>query len=31
MDFRVRSLGQTASGNVQVAEDHVHLEVITLP
>lgn len=31
MDFRVRSLGQTASGNVQIAEDHVHLEVMALP
>ena len=30
MDFRVRALGQAASGNIQVAEDHVRLEV-TLP
>jgi hypothetical protein len=30
MIFRVRALGQVASGNVQVAEDHVRLEV-TLP
>ena len=30
MDFRVRALGQAAAGNVQVAEDHVRLEV-TLP
>lgn len=27
MTFRVRALGQVASGNVQVAEDHVRLEV----
>ena len=30
MDFRVRALGQAASGNVQVADAHVRLEV-TLP
>ncbi len=30
MIFRIRALGQVASGNVQVAEDHVRLEV-TLP
>jgi Putative polyhydroxyalkanoic acid system protein (PHA_gran_rgn) len=30
MDFTVRALGQAASGNVQVGEDHVRLEV-TLP
>jgi Putative polyhydroxyalkanoic acid system protein (PHA_gran_rgn) len=30
MDFRVRALGQAASGNVQVTDDHVRLEV-TLP
>jgi hypothetical protein len=30
MDFRVRALGQTAAGNVQVTEEHVRLEV-TLP
>ena len=30
MDFRVRALGQAASGSVQVADDHVRLEV-TLP
>jgi Putative polyhydroxyalkanoic acid system protein (PHA_gran_rgn) len=30
MDFRVRTLGQVAAGNVQVAEDKVRLEV-TLP
>jgi len=30
MDFRVRALGQVASGNVQVDEDQVRLEV-TLP
>jgi hypothetical protein len=28
MIFRVRALGQVASGNVQVAEDHVRLEVM---
>ena len=28
--FRVRALGQVAAGNVEVAEDHVQLEV-TLP
>ncbi len=28
MSFRVRALGQVASGNVQVAEDHVRLEVM---
>lgn len=28
MTFRVRALGQVASGNVQVAEDHVRLEVM---
>lgn len=30
MNFRVRAMGQAASGNVDVAEDHVRLEV-TLP
>ncbi len=30
MIFRVRALGQAASGNVDVAEDHVKVEV-TLP
>jgi hypothetical protein len=30
MDFRVRALGQAASGNVLVGEDNVRLEV-TLP
>jgi Putative polyhydroxyalkanoic acid system protein (PHA_gran_rgn) len=30
MMFRVRALGQAASGNVDVAEDHVRIEV-TLP
>src|SRR5438874_8963669 len=30
MIFRVRALGQAASGNVDVADDHVRLEV-TLP
>jgi hypothetical protein len=30
MNFRVRALGQAASGNVDVAEDHIRLEV-TLP
>ena len=30
MDFRFRALGQAASGNVQVADAHVRLEV-TLP
>lgn len=30
LTFRVRALGQSASGNVDVAEDHVRLEV-TLP
>ena len=30
MDFRVRALGQVATGNVQVTEDNVRLEV-TLP
>jgi Putative polyhydroxyalkanoic acid system protein (PHA_gran_rgn) len=30
MDFRVRALGQIATGNVQVAEDNVRLE-LTLP
>jgi hypothetical protein len=30
MIFRVRALGQAASGNVDVAEDHVRVEV-TLP
>ena len=30
MDFTVRALGQVASGNVQVGEDRVRLEV-TLP
>jgi hypothetical protein len=28
MIFRVRALGQVASGNVQVADDHVRLEVM---
>ncbi len=27
MDFRVRALGQAASGSIDVAEDHVRLEV----
>jgi hypothetical protein len=30
MFFRVRALGQAASGNIDVAEDHVRVEV-TLP
>jgi hypothetical protein len=30
MMFRVRAMGQAATGNVQVADDHVRLE-ITLP
>ena len=30
MVFRVRALGQAASGNVDVADDHVQIEV-TLP
>ena len=30
MDFRVRALGQAAWGHIDVAEDHVRLEV-TLP
>ena len=30
MDFRVRAMGQGAAGCIQVAEDHVRLEV-TLP
>jgi hypothetical protein len=30
MDFRVRGVGQMASGNVQISDDHVRLEV-TLP
>src|ERR1700743_3776638 len=30
MFFRVRAIGQAASGNIDVAEDHVRLEV-TLP
>ena len=30
MNFRVRALGQAASGNVDVADDHVRIEV-TLP
>jgi Putative polyhydroxyalkanoic acid system protein (PHA_gran_rgn) len=30
LSFRVRALGQVAAGNVEVAEDHVKLEV-TLP
>jgi hypothetical protein len=30
MSFRVRALGQVVAGNVDVAEDHVQLEV-TLP
>jgi hypothetical protein len=28
MIFRIRALGQVASGNVQVADDHVRLEVM---
>ena len=28
MIFRVRALGQAASGNVDVAEDHVRVEVV---
>jgi Putative polyhydroxyalkanoic acid system protein (PHA_gran_rgn) len=28
MIFRIRALGQVASGSVQVAEDHVRLEVM---
>jgi len=28
MFFRVRALGQAASGQVEVAEDHVRLEVM---
>jgi Putative polyhydroxyalkanoic acid system protein (PHA_gran_rgn) len=28
MDFRVRALGQAASGHVDVADDHVRLEVM---
>jgi hypothetical protein len=28
MTFRIHALGQVASGNVQVAEDHVRLEVM---
>jgi hypothetical protein len=28
MDFRVRALGQAASGHIDVAEDHVRLEVV---
>jgi hypothetical protein len=31
MIFRVRALGQAASGNVQVADDHVRLEVLLPP
>jgi hypothetical protein len=30
MDFRVRALGQAGSGNLQVADEYVWLEV-TLP
>jgi len=30
MDFRVRALGQAASGNIHVADDHVRLEVTLL-
>ena len=30
LNFRVRALGQVAAGNVEVAEDHMQLEV-TLP
>lgn len=30
LDFRVRALGQAAAGTIDVAEDHVRLEV-TLP
>jgi hypothetical protein len=28
LQFRVSALGQTASGNIDVAEDHVRLEVV---
>ena len=28
MFFRVRALGQAASGNIDVAEDHVRVEVV---
>lgn len=28
MDFRVRALGQAASGHIDVGEDHVRLEVV---
>ncbi|MGH6680485.1 MAG: polyhydroxyalkanoic acid system family protein [Bradyrhizobium sp.] len=28
MDFRVRALGQAASGRIDVADDHVRLEVM---
>ena len=28
MNFRVRALGQVASGQIDVAEDHVRLEVV---
>jgi hypothetical protein len=28
LQFRVNALGQTASGNIDVAEDHVRLEVV---
>jgi hypothetical protein len=28
MSFRVRALGQAASGHIDVAEDHVRLEVM---
>jgi putative polyhydroxyalkanoic acid system protein len=28
MDFRVRALGQAASGHIDVAEDHVRVEVV---
>ncbi len=28
MIFRVRALGQAATGNVDVAEDHVRVEVV---
>jgi len=30
LSFRVRAMGQTASGTIDVADDHVHLQV-TLP
>ncbi|TPQ33438.1 polyhydroxyalkanoic acid synthase [Bradyrhizobium guangdongense] len=28
MNFRIRALGQVATGNVDVAEDHVRVEVV---